>query len=166
MHPVIGRAFSPWAVALSAPRALPWAGIGARRWRLTPSARCELLGSVTTSASFLKSAPFALGWYRSAPLALEAIRRVWIVGERHNFGFFSNLHPLPWAGTGVRRWRLRPSAGCGFWGSVTTSAFFSTLHPLPWAGIGVRRWRLRPSRWVWIFGDRHNFGFSQTDSLP
>ncbi len=33
---------------------------------------------------------FALGWYRSAPLALEAIRRVWIFGERHNFGFFSN----------------------------------------------------------------------------
>ncbi len=30
------------------------------------------------------------GWYRSAPLALEAIRRVWIFGERHNFGFFSN----------------------------------------------------------------------------
>src|SRR6266851_6746312 len=39
MQPVerIGRAFSPWAVALSAPRALPWAGIGARRWRLRPS---------------------------------------------------------------------------------------------------------------------------------
>jgi len=42
---------------------------------------------------------FALGWYRnaplaleyrSAPLALEVIRRVWIFGERHNFGFFSN----------------------------------------------------------------------------
>ena len=33
---------------------------------------------------------FALGWYRSAPLALEAIRRVWIFGERDNFGFFSN----------------------------------------------------------------------------
>src|SRR6266487_5015088 len=27
---------------------------------------------------------FALGWYRSAPLALEAIRRVWVFGERHN----------------------------------------------------------------------------------
>ena len=24
---------------------------------------------------------FALGWYRSAPLALEAIRRVWILGS-------------------------------------------------------------------------------------
>src|SRR5216683_1513740 len=36
MHPVIGRAFSPWSVALSAPRALPWAGIGTRRWRLRP----------------------------------------------------------------------------------------------------------------------------------
>jgi hypothetical protein len=33
---------------------------------------------------------FALGWYKCAPLALEAIRRVWIFGERHNFGFFSN----------------------------------------------------------------------------
>src|SRR5713226_9376165 len=44
------RAFSPWAVALSAPRALPWAGIGARRWRLRPSAGCGFLGSVTTSA--------------------------------------------------------------------------------------------------------------------
>jgi len=32
---------------------------------------------------------FALGWYRSAPLALEAIRRVDFWG-RHNFGFFSN----------------------------------------------------------------------------
>src|SRR6266851_7645096 len=56
----IGRAFSPWAVALSGPRALPWAGMGARRWRLS--------GSICTQG-------FALGWYRSAPLALEAIRR-------------------------------------------------------------------------------------------
>src|SRR5216683_539358 len=122
----IGRAFSPWAVALSAPRALPWAGIGARRWRLTPSARCELLGSVTTSASFLKSAPFALGWYRSAPLALEAIRRVWIVGERHNFGFYSNLHPLPWAGIGVRRWRLRPSRWVWIFGDRHNFGFSQT----------------------------------------
>ncbi len=30
---------------------------------------------------------FALGWYRSAPLALEPVRRVWTFGERHNFGF-------------------------------------------------------------------------------
>src|SRR5258708_19172835 len=36
----MGGAFSSWAVALSAPRALPWAGIGARRWRLRPSAGC------------------------------------------------------------------------------------------------------------------------------
>src|SRR5229473_4412199 len=104
----IGRAFSPWAVALSVPRALPWAGIGARRWRLRPSAGYGFLGSVTTSAFSqtepLPKAPFilqnwpgfqplgcgsictqgfALGWYRSAPLALE------------------------------------PSAGCGFLGSVT-----------------------------------------------
>src|SRR6266851_808135 len=52
MHPWlrIGRAFSPWAVALSVPRALPWAGIRARRWRLRPSAGCGFLGSVTTSA--------------------------------------------------------------------------------------------------------------------
>src|SRR5258708_3195061 len=52
MHPRIriGRAFSPGAVALSVPRALPWAGIGARRWRLRPSAGCGFLGSVTTSA--------------------------------------------------------------------------------------------------------------------
>ena len=33
---------------------------------------------------------FALGWYKSAPLALEAIRRAFIFGERHNFGFSSN----------------------------------------------------------------------------
>ncbi len=51
---------------------------------------------------------FALGWYRSAPLALEAIRRyrsaplalgairrVWIFGERHNFGFFLKLTHYP-----------------------------------------------------------------------
>ncbi len=44
------------------------AGIGARRWCLVGHPR----------------------WYRSAPLALEAFRRVWIFGERHNFGFFSN----------------------------------------------------------------------------
>ncbi len=42
-----------------------------------------------------RSAPLALEYrkraveYRSAPLALEATRRVWILGERHNFGFFS-----------------------------------------------------------------------------
>ncbi len=35
---------------------------------------------------------FALGWYRSAPLALEAIRRVWIFGERHNFGLPKGLN--------------------------------------------------------------------------
>src|SRR6266446_4317031 len=84
----IGRAFSPWAVALSAPRALPWAGIGARRWRLRPapimriidfiwacmracrwrlrpSAGCGFLGSVTTSA-FLK-----LTHYRFFPIRLR-----------------------------------------------------------------------------------------------
>src|SRR6266851_5373570 len=46
---LLDGAFSPWAVALSAPRALPWAGIGARRWRLRLSAGCGFLGSVTTS---------------------------------------------------------------------------------------------------------------------
>src|SRR5713226_4135777 len=66
MQPVIriGRAFSPWAVALSVPRALPWAGIGARRWRLRPSQairRVWILGSVTTSAVAL-SVPRALPW--------------------------------------------------------------------------------------------------------
>src|SRR6266446_4317032 len=35
-----------------------------------------------------------LGLYASVPLALEAIRRVWIFGERHNFGF-SQTDPLP-----------------------------------------------------------------------
>ena len=39
---------------------------------------------------YLYTQGFALGWYRGAPLALEAIRRGWIFGERHNFGFFSN----------------------------------------------------------------------------
>jgi hypothetical protein len=34
---------------------------------------------------------FALGWYRCAPLALEAVPRVWLFGQRHNFGFFSLL---------------------------------------------------------------------------
>jgi len=36
-----------------------------------------------------------LGLYASVPLALEAIRRVWIFGERHNFGFFSKLTHYP-----------------------------------------------------------------------
>src|SRR5712692_2157221 len=107
--------FQPLGVALSVPRALPWAGIGARRWRLRPSAGYGFLGGVTTSAFSqtepLPKAPFilqnwpgfqplgcgsictqgfALGWHRSAPLALEAIRRVSIFGDRHNFSFFSN----------------------------------------------------------------------------
>jgi len=45
---------------------------------------------VDTNGRAFSTQGFALGWYRSAPLALEAIRRVWIFGERHNFGFFSN----------------------------------------------------------------------------
>jgi len=34
-------------------------------------------------------------------LALEAIRRVWILGERHNFGFFSKLTDYPTSMCGV-----------------------------------------------------------------
>src|SRR6266700_2204412 len=71
-------------------------------------------GSICTQGS-------ALGWYRSAPLALEAIRRVWIFGERGAVAL-SVPRALPWAGIGARRWRLRPSAGCGFLASVTTWA--------------------------------------------
>src|SRR5713226_3335756 len=37
---------------------------------------------------------FALGWYRSAPLALEAIRRVWIFGSVTTSAF-SQTDPLP-----------------------------------------------------------------------
>ncbi len=58
----IGRAFSPWAVAL----------LGC--------------GSICTQG-------FALGWYRSAPLALEAIRRVWIFGSVTTSAF-SQTDPL------------------------------------------------------------------------
>ncbi len=36
---------------------------------------------------------FALGWYRSAPLALEAIRRVWIFGSVTTSAF-SQTDPL------------------------------------------------------------------------
>src|SRR6266849_4617736 len=116
MRPVdrIGRAFSPWAVALSAPRALPWAGIGARRWRLRPSAGRGFLGSVTTSAfSQTDPLPTITGWgFQPLAVALSAPRA------------------LPWAGIGARRWRLRPSAPCRFLGSVTTSASSQT-DPLP-----------------------------------
>src|SRR5258708_5446486 len=37
---------------------------------------------------------FALGWYRSGPLALEAIRRVWILGSVTT-SVFSQTDPLP-----------------------------------------------------------------------
>jgi len=123
--------FQPLGCGSICTRALPWAGIGARRWRLRPSAGCGSLGSVTTSASSQTDplprrcnpwigigrafSPWAvalsahlhpghstprsqkrsvgwnaLGWYRSAPLALETIARCGFFGERHNFGFFSN----------------------------------------------------------------------------
>src|SRR6266851_453420 len=98
---------------------------------------------------------FALGWYRGAPLALEAIRQVWIFGGVTTSGF-SQTDPLPKApfilqnrpgfqplgcgsictqGFALGWYRsaplaLEPSAGCGFLGSVTTSAFSQT-DPLP-----------------------------------
>src|SRR5258708_1367441 len=65
------RAFSSWAVARSAPRALPWAGIGVRRWCLRPSAGCGFLGSVTTSA-FSQTAPLPCF---QAPSPTESPRR-------------------------------------------------------------------------------------------
>src|SRR6266849_6625199 len=128
---------------------------------------------------------FALGWYRSAPLALEYLS----IGARR------------WRlSIGARRWRLRPSAGCGFLGSVTTSAFLKLTHyptpllfcrigrtfspwavalssarDLPWAGIGARRWRfsvgarrwrLRSSAGCGFLASVTTSAFSQTDPLP
>jgi hypothetical protein len=48
----------------------------------------------------IRTQGFALGWYRNAPLALEAIRRAWIAncgfwGGVTNFGFFSQTDSLP-----------------------------------------------------------------------
>src|SRR6266699_3803270 len=77
---------------------------------------------------------FALGWYKNAPLALEAIRRGFLGSVTTSAVALSVPRALPWAGIGARRWRLRPSAGCGFLGSVTTSAFSQT-DPLPILGI-------------------------------
>src|SRR6266851_1946470 len=102
---------------------------------------------------------FALGWYRSAPLALEAIRRVWILGSVTTSAVALSVpRALPWAGIGARRWRLRPSAGFGFWGASQLRLWLYLYPGFALAGIGARRWRLRPSGRVWIFGERHNFG--------
>src|SRR6266851_7280947 len=117
---------------------------------------------------------FALGWYRGAPLALEAIRQVWIFGGVTTSGF-SQTDPLPKApfilqnrpgfqplgcgsictqgfalgwyrsaplalehrsaplaleylSIGARRWRLRPSAGWGFWGASQLRLFLKLTH--------------------------------------
>src|SRR5216683_2318839 len=166
----VGRAFSPWSVALSAPRALPWAGIGtrrwrlsigARRWRLRPSAGCGFLGSVTTSA-FLKTNHYPEDATRG--YGIGRAFSPWAV-------VLSVPRALPWAGIGARRWRLRPSAGCGFLGASQLRLFLKLTHyqkphlfcrigrafspwavalsvprALPWAGMGARRWRLSIGR--------------------
>src|SRR5258708_34040874 len=47
-------------------------------------------------------------------------------------GFLSVPRALPWAGIGARRWRLRPSAGCEFWGERHNFGLaFSQTDPLP-----------------------------------
>jgi hypothetical protein len=60
------------------------------RWFVNATVDTNRPGFQPLGCGSLCTQGFALGWYRSAPLALEAIRRVWIFGERHNFGFFSN----------------------------------------------------------------------------
>src|SRR5216683_3077226 len=85
---------------------------------------------------------FALGWYRNAPLALEAIRRVWIFGERHTSAF-SQTDPLP------RRCNPWIRIGRAFSPRAVT---LSAPRALPWAGIGARRWRLSIGARRWRSG--------------
>src|SRR5229473_2182891 len=94
-------------------------------------------GSISTQG-------FALGWYRSAPLALEAIRRVWIFGERHNFGFLLTHYQKP---------HLFCRIGRAF---SPWAVALSAPRALPWAGIGARRWRLSigARRWRLSIGAR------------
>src|SRR6266567_3123419 len=94
----IGRAFSPWAVALSVPRALPWAGIGARRWRLRAVALSE-------PRAFHPKEPEALLGGPGLPWAGIGARR-W----RLRAVALSVPKALPRAGIGARRWRLRAVA--------------------------------------------------------
>src|SRR5260370_23616453 len=56
---------------------------------------------------------------------------------------------LPWAGIRARRWRLRPSAVCGFWGRLQLRLFlklthyqFSLLGRSLGDGFGARRFGL------------------------
>src|SRR6266702_6444862 len=67
-------------------RSAPWGPRFALGWYRSAPLALEGGGSICTQG-------FAPGWYRSAPLALEAIRRVWVFGERHNLGF-SQTDPL------------------------------------------------------------------------
>src|SRR5258708_1329009 len=65
---------------------------------------------------------FALGWYRSGPLALEAIRRVWILGSVTT-SVFSQTDPLPKRELAFGRAEA-PVAANGFY-------WCSRGHPLP-----------------------------------
>ena len=78
---------------------------------------------------------FALGWYRSAPLALEVIRRVWIFGEPLGCGSICTQGIPP---QGARSAPWGPRFALGWYRSA------------PLALEAIRR--------VWIFGGRHNFG--------
>src|SRR5258708_12574541 len=64
---------------------------------------------------------FALGWYRSAPLALEAIRRVWIFGSVTTLAVALSVpQGLPWAGIGARRWLLSHPPAVDLWLAPTS----------------------------------------------
>src|SRR5216683_551480 len=128
---------------------------------------------------------FALGWYRGAPLALEAIRQVWIFGGVTTSGF-SQTDPLPKAPFILQNWPGFQPLGCG---SLCTQGFALGWYrnaplalkairryrnaPLalkairqyrnaPLALKAIRRYRSAPLaleaiRRVWIFGKRHNY---------
>src|SRR6266849_5652204 len=74
---------------------------------------------------------FALGWYRSAPLALE--HRSAPLALEHRSAPLALEHrsaplALEYLSIGARRWRLRPSAGWGFWGASQLRLFLKLTH--------------------------------------
>src|SRR6266851_3766183 len=105
-------------------------GIGARRWRLRPSAGCGFLGA-SQLRLFLK-----LTHYQKPHLFCRIGRAFspWAVA-------LSVPRALPWAGMGARRWRLSIGRAFSPW-----AVALSVPRALPWAGMGARRWRLSIGR--------------------